>query len=581
MSKKDKKSQDFQKAYQELLESRHVSDEVLQQAFSEAMEKAYRKSLNLPKGVDLPEVVVKTEFYGDNSFKVFHMRQVVEDVTDDDMEISLEDAREKNPLAQLGDEVAEEVDLSLLERGAVILAKNVIRQKLKEAEKAQVYENYHDKVGDMITGTVESVENNFVLVRLGGDTNGDYQEGSALAMMKHSAQIPGEVYRDREPISVVITDVAKESKGAQVQVSRSTPIFIRRLFEKEVPEIYQGIIEIKSIARDPGARAKIAVYSHNENIDPIGACIGPRGRRVQSIIAELNGEKIDIFEWSDDLQQLVANALAPAQNVVVLPNPDVDRGLIAVVPDNQLSLAIGKKGQNARLAVKLTEHRIDIKSQTEMMEKGIDYQAAADAMHRKYEEEKAAERAYKQQQRLDELKNSNEGTVSVDDVDFTYSDDDLHYDDHLANMETLAGKEEAELPAPAPENKEEAPAPAEKASDRELDEMEELARIAKEKRKSLAEKRSTQYTSKLEAAASHTAEQQESRPTHKKKDEKPRWEEKKASNFKKKQTFTKIQPIYTEDELREIEENELEEELNAWNDDVDYEEYDEYYDDNY
>lgn len=577
MSKKDKKTQEFQKAYQQLLEERHVSDDILQQAFSEAMEKAYRKSLNLPKGVELPEVVVKTVFSDDNSFRVYHMRKIVDEVTDDDMEISLEDARKNNPIAQLGDEDAEEVDLSNLERGAVILAKNVIRQKLKEAEKARVYENYHDKVGDMVTGTVESVENNFVLVRLGGGTNGEYQEGSCLAMMKHSAQIPGEDYRTKSgPLQVVITDVAKESKGAQVQVSRATPIFIRRLFEREVPEIYQGIIEIKSIARDPGARAKIAVYSHNENIDPIGACIGPRGRRVQSIISELNGEKIDIFEWSDDLQQLVANALAPAQNVVVLPNPNVDRGLIAVVPDNQLSLAIGKKGQNARLAVKLTEHRIDIKSQSEMAEKGIDYLAAAEEMHRQYEDEKAAELAYKQRQRLEELRNANEEHAGIEGVGFTYYDEPQS--NESADVETLAGVEEPELPAP---DKAEKPA-AEPAEERELDEMEELARIAKENRKSLAEKRNTQYTSKLESAASASSEPaQESRPSHKKKDEKPRWEEKKAS-AKKKPSFAKIQPIYTEDELREIEENELEEEMSAsWNDDVDYEEYDEYYDDNY
>ena len=216
----------------------------------------------------------------------------------------------------------------------------------------------------------------------------------------------------------MITEVNKETKGAQVLVSRATPVFVRRLFEREVPEIYNGIIEIKAIARDPGERCKIAVYSHNENIDPIGACIGPRGSRVQTIIEELNGEKIDIFEWSDNISELIANALSPSVGVAVIPNENVKDGLIVVVPDNQLSLAIGKRGKNARLAVKLTNHKIDIKSESEMQELGIDYMAISAKMQEEYEEKKAKERAYKQQQKIEELKSNETEIENIDVADF-------------------------------------------------------------------------------------------------------------------------------------------------------------------
>ena len=183
-----------------------------------------------------------------------------------------------------------------------------------------------------------TVEEKFVIVNI----------GKTLAMLKKSQQIPTEKYYEGQKLLVVITEVNKETKGAQVLVSRATPVFVRRLFEREVPEIYNGIIEIKAIARDPGERCKIAVYSHknNENIDPIGACIGPRGSRVQTIINELNGEKIDIFEWSDNISELIENALSPSEAVAVIPNENVKDGLIVVVPDSQLSLAIGKRGKN-------------------------------------------------------------------------------------------------------------------------------------------------------------------------------------------------------------------------------------------
>lgn len=570
------KVKDAVAAFSEIGSTRNLPDKIVQQALTEAIEKAYQKQTGI-KEVDNSEMKIKTEFENGN-MHIYHVRKVVEtddDITDDAVQISLDEARKIQPDAQVGDYVGnEEIDFHTFDRAAIVLAKNVMKQKIREAEKEEVYEKYCDREGDMVNGYITSSEDRLVLVLLGGTPDGKQQPGSTVAVMRHCDQIPTEKYIEGSTIPVVINKVSKESKGAIVNVSRADNMFVRRLFEKEVPEIYNGIIEIKSIARDAGARAKIAVYSHNENIDPIGACIGPRGSRVQSIINELNGEKIDILEWSDDLQKYIANALAPAQDVVVIPkeNGSKTKDVYAVVPDNQLSLAIGKKGQNARLAVKLTGHKIDIKSQSQMEELGIDYKVLAKAMHDQYEEEKALERAYKQQQRIDELKSTAEGSQGIEDVDFTYASD-LEPEENMNGVETLASVQSDELlPAAEPELEPAVTTP----ESRELNEMEQAAKIAKENRVSLADRRA-QYTSKFEPQP----EAQPAAPA-KKAAAKPEAREEKKPAFKKKPTFAAMQPIYTEDELREIEEEELEEELSAsWNEDVDYEEYDEYYDDEY
>ena len=354
----------------------------------------------------------------------------------------------------------------------------------------------------------------------------------------------------------MITEVNKETKGAQVLVSRATPVFVRRLFEREVPEIYNGIIEIKAIARDPGERCKIAVYSHNENIDPIGACIGPRGSRVQTIIEELNGEKIDIFEWSDNISELIANALSPSVGVAVIPNENVKDGLIVVVPDNQLSLAIGKRGKNARLVVKLTNHKIDIKSESEMQELGIDYMAISAKMQEEYEEKKAKERAYKQQQKIEELKSNEADIENIDVADFTYEDEEV--DASLKNILKIHYlKKKIQL------------------KKKEVDEMEELARIAKQNRKEKTIADVKEYTSKFESMADASNKQEEPQVSKPKKE---KVEEEKKPVEVKKFNYEDMKPIYSDEELAEIEEQEYEDE-NAWDDDVDYEEYDEYYDD--
>ena len=523
---------------------RQLTPEIVEEALKEALTKAYRKH------IEIPDAYVKTEIK-DGIFHIYHQRVVVEEVEDDELEISLKEAKKVNKDAKLGDMIDEEVDYTQFDRAAVVLAKNVIKQKIREAEKQIVYEEYCDKVDEMVMGTVETVEPKFVIVNI----------GKTLAMMKKSQQIPGETYYEGQNLLVVITEVNKETKGAQVLVSRATPVFVRRLFEREVPEIYQGIIEIKAIAREPGERCKIAVYTHNENIDPIGACIGPRGSRVQMIINELHGEKIDIFEWSDNIADLIKNALSPSEAIAVIPNENVKDGLIVVVPESQLSLAIGKRGKNARLAVKLTNRKIDIKSDAEMEEAGIDYMALSKAMQEEYEAKKAKERAYKQQQRIEELNQTPTEIENVDVADFTYDDDvllDTEEDMPLQNTTTLFEKEQEK---------------------KELDEMEEAARIAKAKRKEKASiAPSTEYTSKFENFADASNKQETAPVKSKKKQEEVKETTDKHDLSEVKQQFEQMKPIYSEEELAEIEAQQMEEE-NVWDEDVDYEEFDEYYDD--
>lgn len=549
------KVEDLKNALLGIESNRQLSSEIVESALIEALEKAYHKH------VGQNDLYVRVAI-DDGHIHIYPERMVVEEVEDDALELSLEDAQKINKNAKIGDMIdEEEVDFTEFDRADVNLAKNVMKQKIREAEKLLVYNEYHDKIDDMVLGTVETVEDKFVIVNI----------GKTLAMMRRTDQIPTEHYYEGQTISVVIREVNKETKGAQVLVSRATPVFVRRLFEKEVPEIYQGIIEIKAIAREAGERCKIAVYSHNENIDPIGACIGPRGQRVQTIINELNGEKIDIFEWSDNISKLIQNALSPSESIAVFENPEVKDGLIVVVPDNQLSLAIGKRGKNARLAVLLSNHKIDIKSVSEMEEEGVDYMALAQEMQDAYEQKKAEERAYKQQLRIDELKKEEAEMDSVELPDFEYNDEP---EDEVI----LTSDEESSSQVDDIIFEEESEPEEEIVSEpvvKEEDEMEAAARIAKESRAKERASEVKEFTSKFENFADASHKEEEPKKAKKKFDE-PKKKEVKEVEEKKPQ-FEQMKPIYSEEELAEIEAEEEYEE-NRWDEDVDYEEYDEYYD---
>ena len=290
-------------------------------------------------------------------FCVYAEKTVVEtadEVMDDMLEIALEDAKKIAKKAKVDDVVKVEIKSKEFGRIATQNAKNVILQKIREEERAVVYNQFHAKEKDIITGVVQRYIGRNISINL----------GKADAILNESEQVKGEHFRPTDRIKVYILEVKANSKGPRILVSRTHPDFVKRLFEAEVTEIKDGTVEIMSIAREPGSRTKMAVYSHNENVDPVGACVGLNGARVNAIVDELGGEKIDIINWDENPGNLIQNALSPAQIVAVFADPD-EKTAKVVVPDYQLSLAIGKEGQNARLAAKLTGYKIDIKSETQ------------------------------------------------------------------------------------------------------------------------------------------------------------------------------------------------------------------------
>ena len=290
-------------------------------------------------------------------FKCYAEKEVVEtadDVMDPQIEISLDDAKKINKKAKVGDMV--DVSLNSKEFGRIATqnAKNVILQKIREEERGAIYNEYFEKEHDIVTGVVQRFIGKNVSINL----------GRADAILNENEQVKGEVYRPTQRIRVYVLEVKNGSKGPRILVSRTHPDLVKRLFEQEVAEIQDGTVEIKSIAREAGSRTKIAVYSNNPNVDAVGACVGVNGARVNLIVDELGGEKIDVVSWDENPGNLIQNALSPAKIVAVFADPD-EKSAKVVVPDYQLSLAIGKEGQNARLAARLTGYKIDIKSETQ------------------------------------------------------------------------------------------------------------------------------------------------------------------------------------------------------------------------
>ncbi|GAB0167125.1 MULTISPECIES: transcription termination factor NusA [Lysinibacillus] len=347
-------SSDLLDALNALEEQKGISRDVLIEAIEAALVTAYKRNFNQAQNVRVDLNLDK------GSIRVFSRKDVVEEVEDDRLQISEEDAKAINPAYQLEDVVEQEVTPRNFGRIAAQTAKQVVTQRVREAERGLIYEQYVDREDDIVTGVVERLDARNIYVGL----------GKVEAALPQNEQIQGETYHPHDRIKVYITKVERTTRGPQVIVSRTHPGLLRRLFEMEVPEIYEGIVEIKSIAREAGDRSKISVYAHNEEVDPVGSCVGAKGARVQTIVNELNGEKIDIVEWSEDPVVFVANALSPSKVLDVQVNEE-EKSTTVVVPDYQLSLAIGKRGQNARLAAKLTGWKIDIKSETDARELGI------------------------------------------------------------------------------------------------------------------------------------------------------------------------------------------------------------------
>ncbi|GAB3794834.1 transcription termination factor NusA [Virgibacillus kimchii] len=337
-----------------LVEEKGIDKDILLEALEAALISAYKKNFKSATNVRI-ELNEETGKMG-----VFARKTVVEEVEDHQLEISLEEAKEINLNYELEDVLEMEVTPKDFGRIAAQAAKQVVTQRVREAERGVIFSEYADREEDVMTGIIQRKDNRYVYVNL----------GKIEAKLAEAEQMPTEEYYIHDRIKVFVTKVENTSKGPQIYISRSHPGLLKRLFEMEVPEIYDGIVEIKSVAREAGDRSKISVYAPDPDIDPVGSCVGQKGQRVQTIVDELKGEKIDVVEWSDDPIVFVSNALSPSKVVDVLVDEE-EKATTVIVPDYQLSLAIGKRGQNARLAAKLTGWKIDIKSESEAKEEGL------------------------------------------------------------------------------------------------------------------------------------------------------------------------------------------------------------------
>ena len=353
---------DFISAIQELGKEKGIEPELLYQAVEDALVAAYKKNSNTNQNVRVDMNKETGEIH------VYAQRTVVEGVPVDETEMTVQEAQAIDPRYLAGDIVETEVTPKNFGRIAAQNAKQVVVQRIREAERGQVYERFQSRNQDIVTGIIERQENKNVYIDL----------GKVEAVLTPNEQTPGEIYQYHDRMKTFIVEVKRSAKGPQIVVSRTHPGLLKRLFELEVPEIHDGIVEIKSVAREPGMRSKISVYTADENVDPVGACVGHKGMRVQTIVNELRGEKIDIVKYSEDPAQYVANALSPAKVVSTNVN-EAEKICRVVVPDYQLSLAIGKEGQNARLAAKLTGWKIDIKSESQAKEEEAALEAEQEA----------------------------------------------------------------------------------------------------------------------------------------------------------------------------------------------------------
>ena len=540
------KLQSFMNEIDRIAEDRKVDRQIVIDAIKEALIKAFRKHIEVSDAH--AEVVFDEER---KTIVLYRLFEVVEEVEDDALQVELDEI--KNPEEQLIENGFLKIEHNIDDfgRSAAKLAKQVLIQKIREAEKQAVYDEYIDKKDEMIYGEIQSVEERLALVNI----------GRTIAIMPKAQQMSNELYQEGQRLRVIITDVVKDTKGAQVIVSRADTALVKRLFEKEVPEIFDGVVEIKAIAREAGDRTKMAVYSHNPDIDPIGACIGPRGSRVQVVIEELKGEKIDIFEWSENNIELIKNALAPASVLAVYQNDD-QRSLTVIVDDKQLSLAIGKRGKNARLAVRLTKQKIDIKSQSEAEELGIDfmqkmadYQFELDTRLAQQKAKQAAERLAKLEkenaQKAQEEKSVEEAVESTLEVE---------------TIEEIATEPVVEASLKPIVEEEVRVEPV--TTDVVVEPVKKPKRTIRQRQ---------EYVSKYEALAdvSKQTKQETTKKRYKKKSEEE--EELKRINTAEllQELEYEIKPTYTPEELEELD---LDDEDTEWYDNVDYDEFDDYYD---
>ncbi len=347
-------NQELLNAMDYLEKEKSIPREILIETIEAALLTAYKKNYTQHKNVKVDLNLTN------GSYRVISRKDVVEEVEDETAEVDLDTARTINPAYEIGDPYDEDVTPKDFNRVGAQAAKQAVMQRLRDAERGILYEEFVDKEDEVMTGLIDRVDHRFVYIQL----------GRTDAVLSESERIPNEVYRPNERLKVYVNKVEQTTKGPQIFVSRTHPNLLKRLFEKEVPEIYDGTVEIMSVAREAGERSKISVHAENTDVDAVGSCVGAKGARVEAVVNELSGEKIDIVLWDTDPRVFVRNALSPSQ-VVEVQVDEENQSTVVIVPDNQLSLAIGKKGQNARLAAKLTGWKIDIKSESDAVEEGL------------------------------------------------------------------------------------------------------------------------------------------------------------------------------------------------------------------
>jgi len=349
---------DLLRSIDQISRDKGINSQILIEGLEEAVRSAVKRKFG-------PDYELEVNFNRElGEIEVFEFKEVVEKVEDERFQIALKDAKKLDPEAEIGDSLGSKMDIDVLGRIAAQSAKQVIMQRLREAERDAVYEDFKDRRGEVVNGIVQRFEKGAIIVNLG-------REEAELPVKE---QIPQETYTQGDRIRAYIYDVKQFSRGPQIMLSRTHPNFLAALFENEVPEISDGIVTVKQVAREPGSRSKIAVFSKDKEIDPVGSCVGMKGSRVQAIVQELRGEKIDIVTWVADPAKFVCNALAPAEILRVIVDEE-KKAMEVVVPDDQLSLAIGKKGQNVRLASRLSNWKLDVTSDSE-------YQKALEEGHK-------------------------------------------------------------------------------------------------------------------------------------------------------------------------------------------------------
>lgn len=516
-------------ALKELCETKGLSEQVVIDAMSEALKKAYFKFSG-----DYPDTVVRVDIdLNHGTIKMAKIKNVVAEITDDVFETDPEEAYEETGVHyQIGDVIETPIDIAEFKRAAAMQAKSVFKQKLREAEKAVVINQYADKVGDVLPGVIDAVEKQHCIVKI----------GHTSAYLSKKNVLPGEPLKVGAPIKVYVEEVVKNAIGTPIIVSRTNPRFVTRLMEQDIAEISDGIVEIKGVARLPGIRSKVAVASKDPNIDPSGACIGPRGMRISRVLSQIPGEKIDVINYNENPLLYIADALKPAQvvGIAVLEDTSDVKSCRVIVPDEQYSLAIGKEAQNVNLAVRLTGWKIDIKSLRDAIAANYEYQNLEDIKF--MEEAKKHAPIVSKQPKVEETKPE----IFVEKVE----------------EEPIV--EEPVVETTLPSTKEFVPEPS-------VEEEPIVEKVTPTKQ------HTPNVFSELEAAlnASSTANEETVNTKKKwtKKTEKVEVEEEPA----KPTTPINVLPVYTEEELRALEEEEELEE-NNYDDEVDYDEFDEYYD---